>query len=167
MPNIARRATQYVTRADVVLALVLAVPAAIQTINRGGDRVALGTTLAVITVLALAFRRRAPALSILIVSVGLASETLLTESPDQMAVLLAVVVSAYSAPAYADRRGALMGLCLLCMAIALSIALDPSDEVANILPTLALFVAVPAGLGFAFHRRGQDLASLERRAETG
>lgn len=142
---------------DVVLALVLTVAATTETVADGGDRLVLKTLMAALIPLALCLRRTRPSTSALIVAVGLTFGSLVTESPDQIAVLLAVVVSAYSVAAYAPTRDAVTGLALLGMAI--SIAVDPSDELSNIPPTLALFLALPAGLGFAFHRRTRSSRS--------
>lgn len=144
---------------DVVLALVLTVAATTETVADGGDRLVLKTLMAALIPLALCLRRTRPSTSALIVAVGLTFGSLVTESPDQIAVLLAVVVSAYSVAAYAPTRDAVTGLALLGMAISISIAVDPSDELSNIPPTLALFLALPAGLGFAFHRRTRSSRS--------
>ena len=121
------------------------------------------TALAVLTVAGLALRHRAPVVSTLVVAGGLAVESLATESPDETAVLLAVLVSAFSVAAYATTRDALTGIALLCMAIAITISVDPSDSASNIAPTILLFVGLPSAVGFAFRRRGRDLAALELR----
>lgn len=151
---------------DVVLALVLTVAATTETVADGGDRLVLKTLMAALIPLALCLRRTRPSTSALIVAVGLTFGSLVTESPDQIAVLLAVVVSAYSVAAYAPTRDAVTGLALLGMAISISIAVDPSDELSNIPPTLALFLALPAGLGFAFHRRTRQLEELVDRVDS-
>jgi hypothetical protein len=151
------------TPADLLLAAALSAGAVVETVAHGGDRVGLRTILAVATTAALALRRRAPAVSALLVATWLAVESLATESPDEAAVILAVVVSAFSVGAYAAVREALTGLALLGMSIAISISVDPSDSLSNIAPTLLLFIVVPGALGLAFGRRGRDLAALELR----
>jgi len=147
------------------IAGALAIAAALET-ALAADSIGLRTVLAVLTVLPLVGRRKAPALSAGLIALGLAVESFATESPDQAGVLLAVVLSAFSVAAHADRREAVLGLGLLGMAVSVSIAVDPSDDVSNILPTLGLFIGIPAGLGFSFHGRGRDLAILELRAES-
>lgn len=158
---------------DLALAAVLLAATVVETALATDDDVLLRILLASLSPLGLLWRRTQPALSVALVSLGLASESVLTESPDQIALLLGILVSAFSVAAYADRREALLGLGLLAAAISLSISLDPSDSVSNILPTLALFLGLPAGLGFAFGRRGRDLKALaghnevlRREAET-
>jgi signal transduction histidine kinase len=151
------------TPADLLLAAALSAGAVVETVANGGDRAGLRTLLAVATTAALALRRRAPAVSALLVATWLAVESLATESPDEAAVILAVVVSAFSVGAYAAVREALTGLALLGMSIAISISVDPSDSLSNIAPTLLLFIVVPGALGLAFGRRGRDLAALELR----
>ena len=163
MPSL-RWILRLTTPLDLVIAGVLTVAAALETANESGTT-SLRVVLAALTVLPLAARRTAPALSAGLIAVGLAAESFATESPDQAGVLLAIVISAYSVAAHAERREAILGLGLLGMAISASIAVDPSDDVSNILPTLALFVAIPAGLGFSFRRRGRELVKLELRAE--
>ena len=113
----------------------------------GGEQVALRAALAALTVSGLLVRRTAPGLSATWIAIGLAVESLVTESPDQLAVLLAVVISAFSVAAWAPLRDALMGLGLLALGISLTIAVDPSDELSNIAPTLLMFLVVPAAWG--------------------
>ncbi len=151
------------TPADLLLAAAFTVGAAIGTVATGGDLVVLRTLLACSTTAALALRRQAPAVSALVIATGMAVESLATESPDEAAVILTVVVSAFSVGAYAALREALTGLALLSMSIAISISVDPSDSVSNIAPTLLLFIAVPGAIGIAYGRRGRDLAALELR----
>jgi signal transduction histidine kinase len=151
------------TPGDALLAAVLVLGAAAETLALGGDRPVLRAALAVLTVAGLALRRRAPVVSVLVVAAGLAVESLATESPDETAVLLAVLISAFSVAAYASTRDALTGIALLCMAIAITISVDPSDTLSNIAPTILLFIGLPAAVGFAFRRRGRDLAAMELR----
>ncbi|GEP34864.1 hypothetical protein NSZ01_26320 [Nocardioides szechwanensis] len=158
---------------DLALAAALLAATVVETALATDDDVLLRILLASLAPLGLFWRRTQPALSVALVSLALASESVVTESPDQVALLLGILVSAFSVAAYAERREALLGLGLLAAAISLSISVDPSDSVSNIPPTLALFLALPAGLGFAFRRRGRDLATLagsnealRREAET-
>ena len=149
---------------DSALAAAFAIAAGLET-ALVADSGVLRTVLGVLTVVPLAARRTAPAVSAALIGIGLATESFATESPDEAGVLLAVVVSAFSVTAFARRADALLGLSLLGMAVAASIAVDPSDDASNILPTLVLFIAIPAGIGLSFHRRGRDLAALAIRAE--
>ncbi len=160
-----RGAERYTTGVDAALAGILAAGAGVETLLHGGDYVALRAAFAVLTAASLVLRRRHPPISAALVAAGLALESLVTESPDEIAVLLCVLVSAFSVAAEAERREAFLGLGPLAMAVAVSISVDPSDEAANIPPTLMLFIVLPAVLGFAFHARGRDLAGLALRNE--
>jgi len=150
---------------DVALTALLLVAALVQTVLDGGEQVVLRAALASLTVAGLLVRRTAPGLSATWIAIGLAVESLVTESPDQLGVLLAVLISAFSVAAWAPLRDALMGLGLLALGISLTIAVDPSDELSNIAPTLLMFLVIPAALGFAFKRRTHDIAALSRRAD--
>ncbi|HET7688749.1 MAG TPA: histidine kinase [Nocardioidaceae bacterium] len=153
------------TLGDVVLAVALAVAALVETVATGGERVGLRTALAVATALALLLRHKHPLVSTMLVATGLGVESLVAEPPDEIAILVTLLVSAFSVAAWAPLRESLLGLAFLSFALALAISRDPSDSVSNILPTLVLFVAVPGALGLAFSRRGRDLNELQRRAE--
>jgi signal transduction histidine kinase len=159
------RLGRFGTPYDLVLVVALLVGAVGQTVAEGGDHVLLRAALAGLTVAGLLPRRTSPALAAAWVAAGLAAESLITESPDQVALLLAIIVSAFSVAAWAPRREAVLGLGLLSLSVSLSIAVDPSDDLSNVPPTLLLFVAAPAGLGFVFHRRGRDLAAMTLRTE--
>ncbi|MEO8108358.1 MAG: histidine kinase [Actinomycetes bacterium] len=155
------RAFRAVTAYDAALAGGLAVLAAVETFGAGGSEVVLRTALAAGTAAGLLVRRTNPLGSATWISAGLAAETLLTESPDQIGVLLAVVIGAFSVTARSNAREGLAGIGLLGLAISLSIALDPSDSISNIPPTLVLFLLLPAGFGMAVNRRSRRVAELE------
>jgi len=154
------RIERLTTPLDLVMALALAAGAAAETWGYGGDRLGVRVALATATALALLGRRRWPSVSAALIGLLMATQSIATESPDEIAVLLTLLVSAFSVAAEASRREAVLGLGLLGMSIAISIALDPSDSVSNIPPTLLLFLGLPASLGFAFRRRGRALADL-------
>lgn len=145
---------------------MLAALTAVETVGRGGDDVALRSVLAAATVLSLALRRSMPSLMALGFAGGIALESLLTESPDEMGVLIGLMIAAFSVAGYAATREGLLGVGLLSLAVAISIAVDPSDELANIPPTLVLFVWMPAAVGFGWARRGKNLRTLVLRAES-
>ena len=151
------------TPVDLALAGALGLLAGIETASVDGE-FGLRALLATATALSLAGRRRTPAISALLVATGVAVESVATESPDQAGVMFAVLISTFSVAAYASVREALLGLGIMSMALAVSITVDPSDSVSNIPPTVGLFVVVPAVVGFAFHRRGEDLAAMGLRA---
>ena len=153
------------TPRDLALTGALLVLTVGQTLVDGGDQVLLRSLLAAVAVAGLLLRRTAPGLSAAWVALGMAAESLVTESPDQIGVLLAVIISAFSVAAWAPLREAVLGLALLSLSVSLTIAVDPSDDVSNVAPTLLLFVAAPAGLGFVFSRRGRDLAAMTLRTE--
>ena len=150
---------------DLALAVALGAGAVAESLATGGDRAPLRAGLAGLTVLMLVFRSHRPLVSNALIAVGLATESVVAESPDEITVLFAVIISAFSGASWSPRRDALVGLGFLSVSIALSISRDPSDSVGNIPPTLLLFICLPAGLGFAFHRRGQEVAALELRTD--
>lgn len=156
--------TRVTTPVDLGLACALAVLAGVETVAAEGA-FGLRAALAVGTALSLAGRRKAPAVSALLLATGLAVESVATESPDQAGIIFAVIISAFTVAGYAASREAALALGTMSMALAVSISVDPSDSASNILPTVALFVAIPAVVGFAFRRRGQDLAAMELRAD--
>jgi signal transduction histidine kinase len=145
---------------DLWLPLPLATIAVVESALGGGDRVVLRCVLAGLTVLGLVVRRHQPALGAAWVAIGLAAESVVTESPDEVGVLLAVIVSAFSVAVTPNRRETVLGLGMLALAITVSISLDPSDSASNIPPTLLLFLGLPTGLGLAFGRRGRALAAM-------
>ena len=158
-----RTVREWVTRIplfDIVLAAALAVVTLVQTADTPSDRLALRMALSAVAPAALSFRRVHPALSVGLVALGMSVEALATESPDEIGVLLSVLVSAFTIAAEAGRREALLGLGLLAASIAITISVDPSDSASNIPITLALFLGLPAGLGFAFQQRGRALSRL-------
>lgn len=150
------------TRWDVALTLFFVTIAVAETLVAGNaPNPGLRATAAAFTVLGLTFRRKVPLVTAMVVSFGLAGESLLLESPDEMGVLLAVIIAAFSIAAYAPLREALLGVALLSLATAVAVATDPSDTLSNVLPTLLLFVVVPGSLGLTVHRRHRDIAVLQ------
>ncbi|WP_182481492.1 sensor histidine kinase [Nocardioides immobilis] len=145
---------------DLWLPVPLAMVAAIETAAAGGELDLLRTVIAVTTVLGLVGRRHQPALTAAWVATGLAVESASTESPDEIGVLIAIIVAAFYVGGLESRRELVLGLGMLGLSVTVSIALDPSDSLANVPPTLLLFLGVPAGLGAAFGRRGRALAGM-------
>lgn len=150
---------------DLALAVALAVGAVAESLATGGDQAPLRAGLAGLTALMLVFRRHHPLVSNALIAFGLATESVVAEPPDEITLLFAVIISAFSGASWSPRRDALVGLGFLSVSIALSISRDPSDSVSNIPPTLLMFICLPAGLGFAFHRREQEVAALELRTD--
>lgn len=161
--EIARRVT---TPWDAALASGLGVAAVVATLGGAAPQPGLRAVLAAVTVLGVAVRRRLPVTAAAVVSIGLAVESVVAEPPDEVPVLLALVIVAYSVAAHTPRRVAFVGATLLAMAITLAIARDPSDSLSNVLPTIVLFVAIPAGIGMSVHRGRRDIAALEIEAQT-
>lgn len=151
---------------DTALAIVLAALTAVETANLGGDDVVLRTALASATALSLAVRRSAPSVMALGFAAGMTLASLLTESPDQMGVLVSCMIASFSVAGYAGTREGVLGVGLLSLAVSVAIAVDPSDDIANIPPTLVVFVWLPAAVGFGWARRGSSLRALAVRAET-
>lgn len=153
------------TRWDAALTLFFATIAIGETLTSGSTAdPELRAGAAAITAIGLLFRRKLPLVTAAIVSFGLTTESLLLESPDEIGVLLVIVVASFSIAAYAPPRDALIGLAMLSLAIALAVATDPSDTYSNILPTLLLFMVLPGGLGLILHRRHRDIAALQLEA---
>jgi signal transduction histidine kinase len=72
---------------------------------------------------------------------------------------------AYSVAVHAPLREALLGGALVSMAVAIAIALDPSDSVSNIPPSMLMFVGLPFGVGLLMRRRQQRIAALTLETE--
>ncbi len=153
-------------RVDAVFAVLLGILAVadVTTDGRGAQStVALVLAAAVVT-LPLAWRRTRPVLAGAGVAVGLVSVYTVPDPPDAVWQLLAIIIAAYSLAAYAPGRSALLGAVLLTTAIVISISVDPSDELANVPPTLVIFVAIPFGAGRALRGRTADASAAQARA---
>lgn len=125
----------------------------------------LRASLAGLTVASLAVRRSLPGLAAAWFGGAMAAEAVLTESTDELAVLLACLVVAYSVAAHAPPREALLGGTVLALGVAFTIATDPSDTVNNIVPSVLLFVGLPFAVGAAMRRRTQRIAALTLETE--
>ncbi len=69
--------------------------------------------------------------------------------------------SGFAVGAYDVGRSRLLGVALVTTGVGVAVATDPSDTLANLLPTLVLFVGLPVVLGFAFSRTHRDIAVLQ------
>ena len=150
---------------DLWLPVPLAVIAVVETASGGGEDVVLNSVLAGTTVLGLLGRRRQPGLAAAWVATGMALQAAVAESPDQAGVLLAFIVSAFFVAGARSWREAVLGLGMLGLAVTVTIALDESDTLSNVPPTLLLFLVLPAGLGFAFGQRGRALVGMAQDNE--
>jgi signal transduction histidine kinase len=152
---------------DALLAMGLVAGAVIESLgNDTAPHPEVRAALSAIAVSSVAVRRTFPTFAAVLFAAAMAIETWTTESPDEMAVLFAFLFVSYSVAAYAPRREAFLGGAILTLALAHTIAADPSDSVSNILPSVLLFVAVPFGLGLAMRRRQLDIAVLTLETET-
>lgn len=133
------------------------------TIQRSSDYLPGRLLLGCLAVLGLLLRTRRPLASSLVISAAVAAESVLAESPDEIPVLLAIIVSVFSVTAHGPSRLFAGGLAALAAAMTIAIATDPSDDLTNLVPTLALFLLLPAGLGLGFRRRGEDLRLMRAR----
>lgn len=149
---------------DFALVLFLITAAAAEIVSGSTALPAARTAYAVATIAGLLVRRTFPLVAIGVVSIGLAAQSLLLESPEEIGVLLAVIVAAFSLAAYSSTKDTVTGTALISMAVAVAVATDPSDSTSNILPTLLLFVALPVGLGLTVHRRQRDIETLRMEA---
>lgn len=153
------------TPLDLALAAVLATAAAWETLVAPAPDPRLRAALAAFTVLGVSLRRRLPSAAAATVAFGMTAESVLTESPDEISVMVTILLVAYSVAAYAPRRLALTGLALLTLGVTVAIALDPSDSSSNIPPSVVLFVVLPGAVGFVVQRKQRDIATLRLEAE--
>jgi signal transduction histidine kinase len=156
--------TQVTTTRDAALALALAAAVVVEILSSPNPSPGARTAYGVATVAGLLLRRSAALAAAAAVAIGVVAQSLLLESPEEVGVLLAVIVAAFSLAAYAANRDVVTGTVLISMAVATAVATDPSDSVSNVLPTLLLFVALPIGLGLTVRRRQRDLETLRMRA---
>jgi signal transduction histidine kinase len=151
-------------RLDLVLAAALVVLAIVETMgNEEAPHTLLRTVLAAVTVSSVAIRRSHPVASAAVFSLGVSGESLATESPDEAAVLLALLLVAYAVGAHLARRESLLSAALLCLSLTVTIATDPSDSVSNIPLSIVLFIAIPFLLGSTVRHRRTDVAELTQR----
>lgn len=149
---------------DAALVLFLIVAAVVEIVSGSPSSAGARAAYAVATIVGLLVRRTFPLVAVGVVSIGLVAQSLLLESPEEVGVLLAVIVAAFSLAAYSPMRDTVTGTALVSMAVAVAVATDPSDSTSNILPTLLLFVGLPVGLGLAVRRRHLDLEALRLAA---
>jgi signal transduction histidine kinase len=91
-----------------------------------GPRIAVYMSY-MVSLAALAFRRRYPLGSTLVVAGSLVTEWALFGAPEGFGVFVLPIVAGYSVAAHADRRRALVGLAALTMTGVLWTVLDPMD----------------------------------------
>ena len=153
-------------RLDLALAAGLVALAVVETMgNDEAPHTILRTALAALTVSAVAIRRSHPVASAILFSIGMTSESLATEAPDELAVLVAMLLVSYAIGAHLPRREALLSGAVLCLSLTVTIATDPSDSISNIPLSIALFIAIPFLLGSAVRHRHRDVAELTLRAD--
>ncbi|MFC0555315.1 sensor histidine kinase [Planotetraspora thailandica] len=119
-----------------------------------------------VSTLALAVRRRHPLAVALAVAATVVATSLGAEPPDEVAVLLAVIVSVFSAAAYLPTLAMAGATAANAAALTVSILTDTSETDASGVGTgMVLFVVLPAAVGAAYRRRRLATQSLEARAE--
>lgn len=151
---------------DVVLMIALATWAVIESLaNDSAPHPTLRATFAAATLLSIAFRRTVPVMASVLFAVGMAAESLALEAPDEIGVILGLVVVSFSVSAHAPLRESLIGAALLSLSLAVTIAVDPSDSNANILPSMLLFIILPMAVGVTVNRRQRDIAALTLETE--
>ena len=131
---------------DLAIAAALAAAAQAQIWSSGDDQL-MRAAFALLLTLPLAWRRAAtvPALGLVLVALLVAS--LVTAPPESEWTLVAVIVALYSAGSYAALRPSLALVVLASAAVVVNILNDPSDDAANIAPTIVVFVAIPWAAG--------------------
>jgi len=148
---------------DVALVLFLMAAAVAEIVSGSPSSPGARAAFAVVTIAGLLVRRTFPLVAIGVVAIGLVAQSLLLESPEEVGVLLAVIVAAFSLAAYAT-RDTVTGAVLISLAVAVAVATDGSDSNSNIVPTLLLFVGLPMALGLTLRRRQRDLETLRVEA---
>lgn len=118
----------------------------------GNTAILVSTALAM--TLPLAFRRRFPLATVLVVFGAAALQELLATSPDGVSGVTALLVAVYSVAAYSDRRRAVIGL---VGALALSLSLGPDDAA-----FAAVFIGGAWGAGRIVRRQNLLLDALRR-----
>ena len=146
---------------DALLALVLMATALIEILGPPLDQPGARTAFAVLTISGVLFRRSRPLLCAALVSGGMTLQSILLESPDEIGVLLTVIVAVFAVGAYANGRARWLGVAIVAVGVSAAVLTDPSDSIANLAPTLLLFVGLPFALGLAFSRTHRDIAALQ------
>ncbi|MGW1540025.1 sensor histidine kinase [Streptomyces sp. NPDC002309] len=119
----------------------------------------------VVTTGALAVRRHHPLTVALGVATAMALTALGAEPSDEVAVLLALIVAVYSAAVYLPLVRLAAAVAANSAALVVAILNDPSDsDPGNIVPTILLFVALPAAVGAAYRRRRTAVQQLTVQA---
>jgi signal transduction histidine kinase len=158
--------SRFTTPVDAVLGIALAGAAVAETLaNTEAPHPGVRAVFAAVATLSVVVRRTHPALAASVYAAAITVESLTTESPDEASLLIVCLLIAYSVAAHAPRREAMLGLGLMALALAASIATDPSDSVSNIPLSVLLFVGLPSALGLAMRRRQQDIAALTLETE--
>ncbi|MDQ4051638.1 MAG: histidine kinase [Actinomycetota bacterium] len=157
-------ATRATSKWDVLLVLFLIGAVVAEVVSGLPSSPEARAAYGVATIACLLVRRTFPLVAIGGVSIGLVAQSLLLESPEEVGVLLSVIVASYTLAVHASRRDAVTGTVLVCMAVAVAVATDPSDSTSNIVPTLLLFVGLPIGLGLTVQHRQRDLETLRLAA---
>ncbi|MFJ4845660.1 sensor histidine kinase [Streptomyces sp. NPDC088733] len=120
----------------------------------------------VVTTCALAVRRRHPLTVALGIATAMALTALGAEPSDEVAVLLALIVAVYSAAAYLPTVQLVAAAAANSASLVVAILNDPSDsDPGNVVPTIVLFVVLPAVVGAAYRRRRTAVQHLTAQAE--
>ena len=153
--------------ADVALAAGLAAFAVVDVLADGRDAPATVALLlgALGMTMPLAWRRTRPLLAAAVIAIALVGIYTVEDPPDAIWQLVSLLVAVYAVAAHASLRPALAGAGALSAAVSLTIAIDPSDELANIPPTLIVFVGIPFAAGRALRSRASAAETAHRDAE--
>ncbi len=146
---------------DVLMAAVLMAIALFEILGPPLDQPGARVAFAVLTISGVLFRRSRPLVCATVVSAGMTLQSVLLESPDEIGVLLAVIVATFAVGAYAVGRARWLGTAIVCVGVGAAVLTDPSDTIGNLAPTLLLFVGLPLALGLAFSRTHRDIAALQ------
>ena len=146
---------------DAVMSAVLMGVALFEILGTPLDQPGARVAFAVLTVSGVLFRRSRPLLCATLVSGGMTLQSVLLESPDEIGVLLTVIVAAFAVGAYAAGRARWLGVAIVGVGVSAAVLTDPSDSIANLAPTLLLFAGLPFALGLAFSRTHRDIAALQ------
>jgi len=158
-------------RADALLAVVLLAEGASEVVfasRLDPGRVAIALALLTAEAVALAFRRRAPLVAVVVVF-GLMPvfQSFGRELMDHVAgPMLWLLLAAYTLGAHTQGRRLWMGVAIACAFVVLGTAVEPyDDDVVSYLTSLCLFVAAPVLFGQVLRNRTRLNQALYAKAE--
>lgn len=138
---------------DLVPPIALAVVGGVDLAGYGGgNRVWLAALLLAATA-ALACIRKLPLVAFAAISAAIGASALVEPAFESLAGPFAIMFATYGLAFRVELPAALLGAAFASVVVAMAIAIDPSDSLSNIPPSLVLFVGLPWLAGWALRRR--------------